>query len=62
MFKKILMPFMVAAAIAVTGCSSDKVEKDAVPDLSQEALHAKARQMAASGDYSKARDYIEALD
>ncbi|WP_051639168.1 outer membrane protein assembly factor BamD [Succinivibrio dextrinosolvens] len=62
MFKKILMPFVIATAIAVTGCSSDKIEKDAVPDLSQEALHAKARQMAASGDYAKARDYLEALD
>lgn len=59
--KKILLPF-AAIALLLTGCSSDDIEKDAIPDLSQEALHAKAKQYASLGDYSNAVDYLAALD
>ncbi len=62
MFKKILFPLAIAAAVAMTGCSSDTVEKDAVPDLAQDSLYVKAKQLAASGDFSKSAKYLEALD
>ncbi|MGN0903062.1 MAG: outer membrane protein assembly factor BamD, partial [Succinivibrio sp.] len=45
----------------LTACSSS-VEKDTIPDLDQNALHNKARQLAAKGDYAAAKDYLEALD
>ncbi len=61
MLKKILLPFVIASALSIVGCS-DTVEKDAIPDLSQEALHAKAKQLAATGDYAGAIDYLEAVD
>jgi len=61
MFKKILFPLVIASLFAVSGCSSE-VEKDKVPDLSQEALHNRAQQYAASGDFNRAREYLEALD
>ena len=61
MFKKLLLPLVITSALVVTSCSSD-IQGDQIPDLSQEALHAKARQYAATGDYSYAKDYLEALD
>ncbi|NLK84862.1 MAG: outer membrane protein assembly factor BamD [Aeromonadales bacterium] len=62
MFKKYWLPFVIASALSICACSSDNVEKDQVPDLSQQALHAKARQYIAKGDFAYARDYLEALD
>ncbi|MGN0894257.1 MAG: outer membrane protein assembly factor BamD [Succinivibrio sp.] len=62
MIKKILLPFVIVGALSITACSSDSIDKDAIPDISQEALHAKARQYAALGDYGNAKDYLEALD
>ena len=57
MFKKLLLPLVITSALVVTSCSSD-IQGDQIPDLSQEALHAKARQYAATGDYSYAKDYL----
>lgn len=62
MFKKIFLPVLIASALSLTACSSDSIEKDGIPDLSQEALHSKARQYMAVGDFGYAKDYLEALD
>ncbi|MBU5881178.1 hypothetical protein, partial [Vibrio cholerae] len=51
MFKKIFLPVLIASALSLTACSSDSIEKDGIPDLSQEALHSKARQYMAVGDF-----------
>ena len=63
MFKKLLLPIMLASSLLLSACSSDEdVEKDEIPDLSQQVLHSKARQFIAKGDFASARDYLEALD
>ena len=63
MFKKLLLPLVIASALGLTACSSDEVEeKDAIPDFSQQVLHSKAKQFLATGDFANAKDYLEALD
>ena len=63
MFKKILLPVVIASALSLnlTGCSTGVVT-DAVPDMSQEALRAEAMRLTEKGDFALARDYLEALD
>ena len=63
MFKKLLLPLVIASALGLSACSSDEVEeKDAIPDFSQQVLHSKAKQFLATGDFANAKDYLEALD
>ncbi len=64
MLRKIAVSAALAIALALTGCGSDSDSgnKDKVPDLSAAALYSTAKSAMASSDFSKAKDYLEALD
>ncbi len=62
MFKKFLLPLILACSVSLLGCTTDKVDKDTVPDLSQQRLYSKAKQLAAAGDFKKSSEYLEAVD
>lgn len=63
MFKKILLPVVIASALSLnlSGCGSEVVT-DSVPDLSQDSLRDEAMRLCDKGDFALARDYLEALD
>lgn len=64
MLRKLAVSAALAIALALTGCGSDSDSgnKDKVPDLSASALYSTAKSAMASSDFSKAKDYLEALD
>lgn len=64
MLSKIAAAAALAIAVALTGCGSDSNSgnKDKVPELSASALYSTAKSAMASSDFSKAKDYLEALD
>lgn len=59
---KFLMPLIIATGIACAGCSSSDYNRDEVPDTDPDSLYQVAQASMASGDYSTARRYLEALD
>lgn len=61
MFKSVAI-LITALTIALSGCSTTDAQRDDVPDISQEALYSTALASMSSGDYNKARKYLEALD
>ncbi|MCI6797697.1 MAG: outer membrane protein assembly factor BamD [Succinatimonas sp.] len=64
MLNKFFLSAICACAIAISGCHSDaeSVNKDKVPDLSASSLYQTAKASMADSNYSKARQYLEALD
>lgn len=65
MLNKLLSIATVAfAVITLNGCYSttESVNKDKVPEMSAHSLYQNAKASMADSNYSKARDYLEALD
>lgn len=64
MLKKLLISATCACMLVLSGCHNDteSVNKDKVPDMSAHSLYQTAKASMADGDYSKARNYLEALD
>ncbi|MBO5565701.1 MAG: outer membrane protein assembly factor BamD [Succinivibrio sp.] len=60
MLKK-LCPLLISLSIVMTGCSSSS-EDTQVPDLSAEQLYNVAKSDMATGNFSGAQKYLEALD
>lgn len=58
---RFLLPLVCAVTVFTTACSSN-YNADEVPDVSPEALYQVAQGAMASGDYTLARRYLEALD
>ncbi len=59
---KFALPLLFAFAVAAAGCSSSEtVNQDEVPDVSPAALYQTAQLAEASGDYPRARRYLEAI-
>ena len=59
---KSVLPLMFAAALTITGCGSSNTNQDAVPDLAPDKLYQVAQASMASGEFSKAIRYLNALD
>lgn len=59
---KAVLPVIVAGLISLTACSSSNESVNVVPDLSADALYTTAKAQMASGDYSGAQRYLEAID
>ena len=64
MLNKFLISALCAGLIMLGGCHNDaeSVNKDKVPDISAASLYQTAKASMANGDFSKARNYLEALD
>lgn len=58
---KVAAPFLVGLALLASACSSN-YNKDEVPDISPDALYMQAQHAMTTGDYSTARQYLEAID
>ncbi len=59
---KIVAPLALCIAIATTACSSSNYNKDEVPDVSPQNLYKTAQSAMLSGDYTQAKQYLEAID
>lgn len=59
--KKILLPLILCASL-MAGCANENVNKDEVPELSPRSLYIAATNYMASGDWTRARQYLEAMD
>lgn len=59
---KFLATVMVSFTLALTACSSSNYNSDEVPDISPENLYSVAKTSMATGDFSTARRYLEAID
>lgn len=59
---KFITPLLAGLALLASACSSSNYNKDEVPDISPDALYVSAQGAMSSGDYTKARQYLEALD
>lgn len=63
MLGKLTLSALLACTLVLSGCHSDAEEnKDKVPEMTATALYNTAKASMANADYSKARDYLEALD
>lgn len=60
--KNLFLTLVISSAIIFSGCSSNNYNKDEVPDISAQALYKEATVFMASGDYTRARQYLEAID
>ncbi len=60
--KKYLLPLVFACSLTVFGCSSNNYNQDEVPDVSASTLYKSAANFMASGDYQRAKLYLEAID
>lgn len=60
---KFFAPLILGALIALTACSSSgNYNKDEVPNISPDAMYSVAQNAMASGDFQRARQYLEAID
>ena len=58
---KAAVPLIVSSLIVLTACSSN-YNQDEVPDLSAQELYSDAQAAMATGDFGKARRYLETID
>ena len=59
---KFFLPLIVGAAVALTACSSANYNKDEVPNIAPDAMYSVAQNAMASGDFQRAKQYLEAID